>query len=200
MEDSSCEPRYSYWLVPLLSISLILVSLLTSSWDIILEILFSCFKFTFIFVFWLVSKKFMSLYFNRSRLHRLLSYHMQVITYILISDVKQLYSLVKIKSIRFHFSFGAQLLDISNNSTCFDDDHCWSFGTFFFLGEDSHCCVPLNLTRLFVKLWWSLQGIMAILNIQLNALSVVNLVMSVGIAVEFCVHITHAFLVRSLVL
>lgn len=36
---------------------------------------------------------------------------------------------------------------------------------------------------------------MAILNIQLNAVSVVNLVMSVGIAVEFCVHITHAFLV-----
>ncbi|KAL0313896.1 UNVERIFIED_CONTAM: NPC intracellular cholesterol transporter 1 [Sesamum angustifolium] len=42
-----------------------------------------------------------------------------------------------------------------------------------------------------------LLGIMAILNIQLNALSVVNLVMSVGIAVEFCVHITHAFLVSS---
>lgn len=38
-----------------------------------------------------------------------------------------------------------------------------------------------------------MQGIMAILNIQLNALSVVNLVMAVGIAVEFCVHITHAF-------
>ena len=34
---------------------------------------------------------------------------------------------------------------------------------------------------------------MAILNIQLNAISVVNLVMSVGIAVEFCVHLTHAF-------
>lgn len=34
---------------------------------------------------------------------------------------------------------------------------------------------------------------MAILGIQLNAISVVNLVMSVGIAVEFCVHITHAF-------
>ncbi|KAG6434864.1 hypothetical protein SASPL_106508 [Salvia splendens] len=42
-----------------------------------------------------------------------------------------------------------------------------------------------------------LLGIMAILGIQLNALSVVNLVMSVGIAVEFCVHITHAFLVTS---
>ncbi|CAH1435314.1 unnamed protein product [Lactuca virosa] len=40
-------------------------------------------------------------------------------------------------------------------------------------------------------------GVMAILNIQLNAVSVVNLVMSVGIAVEFCVHITHAFLVSS---
>ncbi|CAH9050115.1 unnamed protein product [Cuscuta europaea] len=40
-----------------------------------------------------------------------------------------------------------------------------------------------------------MMGIMAILNIQLNAVSVVNLVMSVGIAVEFCVHITHAFLV-----
>ncbi|KAL9358253.1 hypothetical protein Peur_051506 [Populus x canadensis] len=38
-----------------------------------------------------------------------------------------------------------------------------------------------------------LMGVMAILNIQLNAVSVVNLVMSVGIGVEFCVHITHAF-------
>lgn len=42
-----------------------------------------------------------------------------------------------------------------------------------------------------------LLGVMAILKIQLNAVSVVNLVMSVGIAVEFCVHITHAFLVSS---
>lgn len=36
---------------------------------------------------------------------------------------------------------------------------------------------------------------MAILDIQLNAVSVVNLIMSIGIAVEFCVHITHAYLV-----
>ncbi|KAH7849400.1 hypothetical protein Vadar_017340 [Vaccinium darrowii] len=42
-----------------------------------------------------------------------------------------------------------------------------------------------------------MMGVMAILNIQLNAVSVVNLVMSVGIAVEFCVHITHAFSVSS---
>ncbi|KAK1560393.1 hypothetical protein Q3G72_026113 [Acer saccharum] len=40
-----------------------------------------------------------------------------------------------------------------------------------------------------------LLGVMAILDIQLNAVSVVNLIMSIGIAVEFCVHITHAFLV-----
>ncbi|KAL5984215.1 NPC intracellular cholesterol transporter 1 [Asimina triloba] len=36
-------------------------------------------------------------------------------------------------------------------------------------------------------------GVMAMLNVQLNAVSVVNLVMSIGIAVEFCIHITHAF-------
>ncbi|XP_039015592.1 NPC intracellular cholesterol transporter 1-like [Hibiscus syriacus] len=42
-----------------------------------------------------------------------------------------------------------------------------------------------------------LMGVMAILGIQLNAVSVVNVVMSVGIAVEFCVHITHAFSVSS---
>lgn len=36
---------------------------------------------------------------------------------------------------------------------------------------------------------------MAILGIQLNAVSVVNLIMSIGIAVEFCVHIAHAFMV-----
>ncbi|KAJ6953203.1 NPC intracellular cholesterol transporter 1-like isoform X2 [Populus alba x Populus x berolinensis] len=42
-----------------------------------------------------------------------------------------------------------------------------------------------------------LMGVMAILNIQLNAVSVVNLVMSVGIGVEFCVHLTHAFSVSS---
>lgn len=39
----------------------------------------------------------------------------------------------------------------------------------------------------------SIQGVMACLDIQLNAVSVVNLIMSIGIAVEFCVHISHAF-------
>ncbi|PPR89734.1 hypothetical protein GOBAR_AA30949 [Gossypium barbadense] len=43
----------------------------------------------------------------------------------------------------------------------------------------------------------SLKGVMAILGIQLNAVSVVNLIMSIGIAVEFCVHIANAFLVSN---
>lgn len=41
------------------------------------------------------------------------------------------------------------------------------------------------------------QGLMVVWDIQLNAVSVVNLVMAIGIAVEFCVHITHAFTVSS---
>lgn len=39
------------------------------------------------------------------------------------------------------------------------------------------------------------QGLMVVWDIELNAVSVVNLVMAIGIAVEFCVHITHAFTV-----
>ncbi|XP_020260992.1 Niemann-Pick C1 protein-like isoform X2 [Asparagus officinalis] len=42
-----------------------------------------------------------------------------------------------------------------------------------------------------------MMGVMAILKIQLNAVSVVNLVMAIGIAVEFCVHITHSFSASS---
>lgn len=36
-------------------------------------------------------------------------------------------------------------------------------------------------------------GLMSIWDIYVNALSTVNLVMSIGISVEACVHITHAF-------
>jgi len=38
-----------------------------------------------------------------------------------------------------------------------------------------------------------IMGLMVFLAIQINAISVVNLVMSIGIIVEFCVYITHAF-------
>ena len=37
---------------------------------------------------------------------------------------------------------------------------------------------------------------MSFMDVQLNAISVVNLVMATGIAVEFCVHLTHAFMVE----
>ncbi|KAJ0024061.1 hypothetical protein Pint_09226 [Pistacia integerrima] len=57
----------------------------------------------------------------------------------------------------------------------------------------SSAIILLVLTMIVVDL----MGVMAILKIQLNAVSVVNLIMSVGIAVEFCVHITHAFSVSS---
>lgn len=40
-----------------------------------------------------------------------------------------------------------------------------------------------------------LLGVMYVWGIQLNAVSVVNLTMALGIAVEFCAHIVHAFLV-----
>ena len=52
-----------------------------------------------------------------------------------------------------------------------------------------------NLLVLVVLL--NLQGLMVVWDIQLNAVSVVNLVMAIGIAVEFCVHITHAFTVST---
>ncbi|KAH9759564.1 SSD domain-containing protein [Citrus sinensis] len=57
----------------------------------------------------------------------------------------------------------------------------------------SSAIILLVLTMIVVDL----MGVMAILKIQLNAVSVVNLVMAVGIAVEFCVHITHAFSVSK---
>ncbi|KAK2392749.1 NPC intracellular cholesterol transporter [Trifolium repens] len=57
----------------------------------------------------------------------------------------------------------------------------------------SSAIILLVMTMIVIDL----MGVMAILNIQLNAISVVNLVMSVGIAVEFCVHMTHSFTVTS---
>ncbi|GJU74637.1 gypsy type transposase [Tanacetum coccineum] len=50
------------------------------------------------------------------------------------------------------------------------------------------------IVLVLVMILVDLLGVMAILDIQLNVVSVVNLVMLVGIAIEFCVHITHAFL------
>ncbi|XP_023634609.1 Niemann-Pick C1 protein isoform X2 [Capsella rubella] len=53
------------------------------------------------------------------------------------------------------------------------------------------------IVLVLVMILLDLMGMMVILGIQLNAVSVVNLIMSIGIAVEFCVHISHAFLMSS---
>ncbi|CAN8276827.1 unnamed protein product [Cochlearia groenlandica] len=53
------------------------------------------------------------------------------------------------------------------------------------------------IVLVLVMILLDLMGMMVILGIQLNAVSVVNLIMSIGIAVEFCVHISHAFLVSN---
>jgi Niemann-Pick C1 protein len=53
------------------------------------------------------------------------------------------------------------------------------------------------IVLVLVMILVDLMGMMVILGIQLNAVSVVNLIMSIGIAVEFCVHISHAFLMSS---
>lgn len=74
-----------------------------------------------------------------------------------------------------------------------------AIGVVFIVCSAVTCSVWSSLIILLVLIMIvvDLMGIMAILHIQLNAVSVVNLVMSVGIAVEFCVHITHAFLVSG---
>lgn len=40
-------------------------------------------------------------------------------------------------------------------------------------------------------------GVMTVWGIQLNGVSVVNLIMGVGIAMEFCVHIVHSFMTNG---
>ncbi|XP_063990159.1 NPC intracellular cholesterol transporter 1 isoform X1 [Diachasmimorpha longicaudata] len=63
--------------------------------------------------------------------------------------------------------------------------------TFFLMGLDifSSCVVVITITMIMVNIgglmyWW---------HITLNAVSLVNLVMAVGISVEFCSHLVHSF-------
>ncbi|XP_014508866.2 uncharacterized protein LOC106768308 [Vigna radiata var. radiata] len=53
----------------------------------------------------------------------------------------------------------------------------------------------LQKMQIVVMIILDLTSVMAILGIQLNAVSIVNLIMAIGIVVEFCVHIVHAFTV-----
>ena len=53
-------------------------------------------------------------------------------------------------------------------------------------------CVALTISLIILNL----MGIMVVWDISLNAVSLVNLVMATGIAVEFCAHIARAFAKR----
>ncbi|CAN6463965.1 unnamed protein product [Victoria cruziana] len=72
---------------------------------------------------------------------------------------------------------------------------CIALGTVFIvcLVITSSLWISTIILLVLAMIVLDIMGIMAILGIQLNAVSVVNLVMAVGIAVEFCVHIAHAF-------
>lgn len=63
--------------------------------------------------------------------------------------------------------------------------------TFLLMGFDffSSVVVVITITMIIVNLG----GLMYFWNISLNAVSLVNLVMAVGISVEFCSHLVHSF-------
>uniref|UniRef100_T1J3J1 SSD domain-containing protein n=1 Tax=Strigamia maritima TaxID=126957 RepID=T1J3J1_STRMM len=66
---------------------------------------------------------------------------------------------------------------------------------FFLLGMDVHLSLIIVTTICMIVL--NLMGVMYWWNIQLNAVSLVNLVVAIGIAVEFCSHVTRAFAVST---
>ncbi|CAB3230588.1 unnamed protein product [Arctia plantaginis] len=67
--------------------------------------------------------------------------------------------------------------------------------TFLLMGFDMYLAlvVVITITMIIVNLF----GVMYWWGISLNAISLVNLVMAVGIAVEFCSHIVHSFSVAG---
>ena len=62
--------------------------------------------------------------------------------------------------------------------------------TFLLLGSP---LASIIIVLLVAMIEIDLIGAMYLWNISLNAVSVVNMVMAIGISVEFCVHITHSF-------
>ncbi|XP_054723520.1 NPC intracellular cholesterol transporter 1-like [Uloborus diversus] len=63
--------------------------------------------------------------------------------------------------------------------------------TFLLLGLDIHSSVIVTFTVIMIV--FNLMGLMYWWNISLNAVSLVNLVVGVGISVEFCSHLTRSF-------
>lgn len=63
--------------------------------------------------------------------------------------------------------------------------------TFILMGFDIHSSIVVIITITMIVI--NLGGLMYFWNISLNAISLVNLVMAVGISVEFCSHLVHSF-------
>jgi Niemann-Pick C1 protein len=63
--------------------------------------------------------------------------------------------------------------------------------TFLLMGFDVHSAIVVVITITMIVI--NLGGLMFYWNISLNAVSLVNLVMAVGISVEFCSHLVHSF-------
>lgn len=63
--------------------------------------------------------------------------------------------------------------------------------TFLLMGFDIHSSLIVVITITMIVI--NIGGLMYLWNISLNAVSLVNLVMAVGIAVEFCSHLVHCF-------
>ncbi|KAJ8322225.1 hypothetical protein KUTeg_000696 [Tegillarca granosa] len=68
--------------------------------------------------------------------------------------------------------------------------------TFFLLGFDLYSAFMILIT--ITMIITDMVGMMVLWDISLNAVSLVNLVMAIGISVEFCAHITRAFAVSLL--
>lgn len=63
--------------------------------------------------------------------------------------------------------------------------------TFVLMGFDIHSSTVVIITITMIVV--NIGGLMYFWNISLNAVSLVNLVMAVGISVEFCSHLVHSF-------
>ncbi|XP_055955668.1 NPC intracellular cholesterol transporter 1 [Patella vulgata] len=68
--------------------------------------------------------------------------------------------------------------------------------TFLLLGCELFSALMVVITICFIVA--DIMGMMYLWNISLNAIALVNLVMAVGISVEFCSHITRAFTVSTM--
>lgn len=63
--------------------------------------------------------------------------------------------------------------------------------TFLLMGFDIHSSIVVVITITMIVI--DIGGLMYLWSISLNAVSLVNLVMAVGISVEFCSHLVHSF-------